>query len=221
MWSWRAVGAAATTGFSAWLSDNSAFAAAMHKAPDAPSRHGKVRQKYLPADLKLACLAVQSGLMGNNQAAKKYGIPPSTLTTKYHLRNWEMGQIGRPSVSPDVVAQLREELRIRTEQTKHTPVQQICSRAVEINMEMFGPSNPGFRRRTSASKSWFRERVCGKFNGRTIKTDFIDAQEAARASFFDSHLFASCDGLSSCNVFNRISIDRALYVPCQRTRASC
>ena len=113
MWSWRAVGAAATTGFSAWLSDNSAFAAAKRKAPDAPSRHGEVRQKYSPADLKLACLAVQSGLMGNNQAAKKYGIPPSTLTTKYHSRNWEMGQIGRPGVSPDVVAQLREE------QTKH------------------------------------------------------------------------------------------------------
>jgi len=184
MWSWRAAGAAATTGFSAWLSDGSAFAAAKRKAPDTPSRHGEVRQKYSPADLKMACLAVQSGLLGNNQAAKKFGIPPSTLTTKYHSNNWEMGTIGRPGVSPDVIQQLREEIRIRTEQNKHTPVLQSCKRAVEINKELFGPSNPGFRQRITASKSWYRERICGEYDGGTISTKAVDAQEAARASFF-------------------------------------
>ena len=144
MWSWRAAGAAATTGFSAWLSDGSAFAAAKRKAPDTPSRHGEVRQKYSPADLKMACLTVQSRLLGNNQAAKKFGIPPSTLTTKYHSNNWEMGMISHPGVSLDVIQQLHKEIRIHTEQNKHMPVLQLCKHAVKINKELFGPSNPGF-----------------------------------------------------------------------------
>ena len=71
----------------------------------------------------------------------------------------EMGRIGRLGVSPDVVQQLREEIRIRTEQNKHTPVLQSCKRAIEINKELFGPSNPGFQRRITASKKWYRTRV--------------------------------------------------------------
>ena len=125
----------------------------------------------------MACLSVQSGLLGNNQAAKKFGIPASTLNTIYHSSKWEMGQMERPGVAPDVVQQLRDEIRICTEQTKHTPVLQSCKRAVEINKEMFGASNPGFRRRTSASREWYRTKVCCEYNG--ISTKAVAPQQAA------------------------------------------
>ena len=113
MWSWCAAGAATT----AWLSDSPAFAAAKRKVPGTLLHHGKGRQKYLPADLKIACPTVQSSFLGNNQVAKKSGISPSTLTTKYHSINWKMGTIGRPGVSLNVFLQLCKEIRNKHMQT--------------------------------------------------------------------------------------------------------
>ena len=102
---------------SSWLSNSPAFAAAKRKVPETLSRHGKGCQKYSPADLKIAYLTVQRVFLGNNQAAKKFGILPSTLTTEYHSNSWKMGMIGCPGVSPDLIQQLRKEIRNKHMQT--------------------------------------------------------------------------------------------------------